>query len=610
MRKVRWTWLCALLIACTPPPAEDPGVVSPEDVAAQPAPEAAAQETNETAPEATAASTETTTAAMEEAYDIIIRNGDVYDGTGAAATRADVALKGDRIAAVGDLAGEPAKQELDASGLVVAPGFINMLSWATESLIIDGRSLGDIKQGVTLEVFGEGFSMGPLTDQMAARIEEDQGDYSFEVEWTTLGDYLEYLEGKGVSTNVASFVGATTVRAYVLGYENRAPNAEELKLMQELVRQAMEEGAMGVGSSLIYPPAFFASTEELIALCSVASEYGGMYISHMRSEGNQLLEGIDELIRIARKADVRAEIYHLKAAGQENWPKMDEAIAKIEAARAEGLPITADMYTYVAGSTGVDAMFPPWVAEGGREALEKRLTDPEQRAKILAEMRTPTDAWENLLHMAGTAANVLLVGFDNEELKKYTGKTLQEVAEERGKTPEETAIELVLEDGSRVGAVYFMMSEENVKKQMAYPWVSFGSDASSMAPEGVFVKSSTHPRAYGNVARLLGKYVRDEKVIPLEEAIRRLTSLPAGNLRLKERGEIKESYFADLAIFDPNEVQDLATFEEPHQLATGMRHVFVNGVQVLRDGEHTGALPGRVVRGPGWAGWAETGESN
>lgn len=596
MHRAYWVLGLVVATACTPPPPEEevaaPGYSAPaaaEDSATQPPEEDAAPVGN-------------------KRYDVVIRNGTVYDGGGGAPVQADVAISGDRIAAFGDLGDAGAELEIDATGLAVAPGFINMLSWATESLIVDGRSLSDIKQGVTLEVMGEGVSMGPLTDKMAARMEENQGDYSYEIEWTTLGEYLEFLEGKGVSTNIASFVGATTVRVYVVGYEDREPNDEELKFMQELVRQAMKEGAMGVGSSLIYPPAFYANTEELIALCAAASEYGGMYISHMRSEGNQLLEALDELIRIARDADIRAEIYHLKAAGEANWPKMDEALAKIEAAREQGIQVTADMYTYIAGSTGLDAILPPWAAEGGRKELEKRLQDPETRAKILEEMRAPTDAWENLLHMAGSAENVLLVGFKNPELKKYTGKSLQEVADERGKTPDATAIDLVIEDESRVGAVYFMMSEENVKKQLRYSWVSFGSDAASMAPEGVFVKSSTHPRAYGNFARLLGKYVREEKVIPLEEAIRRLTTLPAENLRLKDRGAIKEGFFADLAIFDPNEIQDHATFEEPHQLATGMVHVFVNGVQVLRDGEHTGAFPGRVVRGPGWTGWTDEGE--
>ena len=603
MYKALWIGALFGVVACTPPPN---GAIEEELAAAT---STGVDAVDQSGGDVASETTEEPAAPVEETqYDVLIRNGDVYDGSGSAGARVDVAITGDRIAAIGDLSDATAELEIDASGLAVAPGFINMLSWATESLLMDGRSLGDIQQGVTLEVMGEGVSMGPLNEKMAARMKENQGDYSYEVAWTTLGEYLEHLEEKGVSTNVASFVGATTVRVYVLGYEDREPNEAELKLMQELVHQAMEEGAMGVGSSLIYPPAFYANTEELIALCSVAAEYDGMYITHMRSEGNQLLQAIDEVLRIAREADIRAEIYHLKAAGEDNWPKMDEALAKIEAARAEGLDITADMYTYIAGSTGLDAIFPPWVAEGGRGELEKRLQDPETRAKILEEISTPTDEWENLLHMAGSAENVLLVGFDNPELKKYTGMTLQDVADERGKTPEATAIDLVLEDGSRVGAVYFMMSEENVKKQMTYPWVSFGSDASSMAPEGVFVKSSTHPRAYGNFARLLGKYVRDEEVMPLEEAIRRLTTLPAENLRLKDRGAIKEGFYADLAIFDPDEIQDHATFENPHQLATGVQHVFVNGVQVLRDGEHTGALPGRVVRGPGWAGWSEDGE--
>lgn len=535
-------------------------------------------------------------------YDVIIRNGAIYDGSGSAPYTGDVAISRGRIVALGELARSRAITEIDAAGLAVAPGFINMLSWATESLIADGRSLGDIRQGITLEVFGEGVSMGPINETMRREDLADQADIRFDIDWTTLDQYMQSLVRRGVSPNVASFVGATTVRVHVLGYENRRPSRAELEQMRALVRQAMEQGAMGVGSSLIYAPAFYADTRELVELCKVAAQYGGMYITHMRSEGNRLLQGIDEVITVARDAGIAAEIYHLKAMGQRNWATLDQAIAKIEQARADGLRITADMYTYTAGATGLDACIPPWAHAGGRGAMVRRIRDPATRRRILQEMATPSDDWENLLLAAGSADRVLLVGFKSQALKALTGRTLAEVAAARRKSPEETILDLVVEDGSRVGAVYFMMSEENVRKQIAYPWVSFGSDAASMAPEGVFLKSSTHPRAYGNVARLLGKYVRDEKVIPLQEAIRRLTALPAANLKLKNRGRLAKNYFADIVIFDPKTIQDHATFQKPHQLATGVIHVFVNGVQVLENGQHTGATPGEVIRGPGWKG--------
>jgi len=533
-------------------------------------------------------------------YDVVIRGGTIYDGSGSPPFVGDLAIRGDTIAAIGSLGNARGRVEIDAAGLAIAPGFINMLSWATESLIADGRSQSDIRQGVTLEVFGEGWSMGPLNEAMKREMLERQGDIKYEIPWTTLGEYLEYLVQRGVSTNVASFVGATTVRIHVLGYENRPPTPEEMERMRQLVRQAMEEGALGVGSSLIYAPGFYASTEELIELCTVAAEYGGMYISHIRSEGNRLLEAIDELIRIAREAKIPAEIYHLKAAGRANWPKLDEAIRRIEAARAQGLRITANMYPYTAGATGLNAAMPPWVQEGGHRAWIERLKNPAIRERVKREMRTPTDRWENLYLMAGSPENVLLVGFKNEALKSLIGKTLADVARVRGRSPEDTIIDLVIEDDSRVGAVYFLMSEENVRKQIALPWMSFGSDAESLAPEGVFLKSNPHPRAYGTFARVLGRYVREEKVIPLEEAIRRMTSLPAENLKLDRRGRLKVGYFADVVIFDPAKIQDHATYERPHQYATGVIHVFVNGVQVLKDGEHTGATPGRVVRGPGY----------
>jgi N-acyl-D-amino-acid deacylase len=541
-------------------------------------------------------------AACAPDYDVIIRGGTVYDGTGTAPVVADVAIAGDTVAAVGDLSGARGVTEIDATGMAVAPGFINMLSWATESLIEDGRSQSDVRQGVTLEVMGEGWSMGPLSDPMKEEAVEQQADITYDIEWTTLGEYLEYLEDRGIATNVGSFVGATTVRIHEIGYEDRPATAEELDRMRALVRHAMEEGAFGLGSSLIYTPAFYAPTEELIELAKVAAEYDGMYISHMRSEGNRLLEALDELLTIAREAGIRAEVYHLKAAGESNWHKMDMVIDRIEAARAEGLEIVADMYTYTAGATGLDASMPPWVQEGGLQAWRERLQDPAVRRRVAREMRTPTDEWENIYLAAGSPDRIVLVGFKNPDLKPLTGKTLAEVATMRGTSPEETAMDLVVEDDSRVGTVYFMMSEENVKKQIALPWVSFDSDAESMAPEGVFLKANPHPRAYGTFARLLGKYVREEQVIPLEEAIHRLTSLPAHNLRIPRRGALTAGYYADVVVFDPAIIIDHATFAEPHQYATGVLHVFVNGVQVLDDGEHTGATPGRVVRGPGWQG--------
>lgn len=523
----------------------------------------------------------------------------MYDGTGSAGSRTDLAIRGDRIVAIGDLTGAPATTVVDAKGLAVTPGFINMLSWATESLLVDGRSQGDIRQGVTTEIFGEGSSMGPLNEEMKKRAYEEMGNLKYEITWTTLSEYLKDLERRGVSSNVASFIGATTIREYVIGLEDKKPSPEQLDRMRALVRGEMEAGALGIGSSLIYAPAFYASTGELIEMCKVAAKYRGKYISHMRSEGNKLLEAVDELIRISREANIAAEIYHLKAAGQANWSKMDQVIAKVEAARKEGLKITADMYNYTAGATGLDASMPPWVLDGGYEALYKRLKDPVMRKKIAAAISTPSSEWENLYLAAGSADRVLLVEFKNDALKPLTGRTLADVAKMRGKDPAETIMDLVLEDQSRVGTVYFMMSEANLVKQLKLPWVSFGSDAGSMSPEPPFTKANPHPRAYGNFARLLGKYVRDEKVIPLEEAIRRLTGLPATNLELDRRGFLREGMFADIAVFDPAAIADKATFEKPHQFAVGMKHVFVNGGHVLKDGEHTGAKPGRALWGPG-----------
>ncbi len=532
-------------------------------------------------------------------YDVIIRGGTIYDGSGMTPFKADVAIKGDKVAKIGDLRGQKATLEIDATGMAVSPGFINMLSWSTESLIIDPRSLGELKQGVTTQIMGEGDSMGPLNDRMKKQAKDGQGDLKYDIAWTTLADYLKYLEKRGVSQNVASYIGATTIRNYVLGEADIQPTPAQMQQMRDLVEKEMRAGALGIGSSLIYSPAFYAKTEELIEMCKVAAKYKGKYISHMRSEGNRLIEAVDELLRIAREARIPAEIYHLKAAGKDNWPKMDTVLAKVEAARKSGLKITADMYTYPAGATGLDAAIPPWCQDGGYQEFVKRAKDPATRKRILDDMRTPTDKWENLRLAAGSPEKVLLVGFKNEKLKPLTGKTLGEVARMRGTDVENTVLDLMVEDGSRVGTVYFLMDENNIKKQIKYPWVSFGSDAESMAPEGAFLKSNPHPRAYGNFARLLGKYVRNEKVISLEEAIRRLTSLPATNLGLDRRGYLKSGYFADIVIFDPATIADKATFDKPHQFSVGVRDVFVNGIQTLKNGEHSGKFPGRALWGPG-----------
>jgi N-acyl-D-amino-acid deacylase len=541
--------------------------------------------------------------APAETYDVLIDNGTIYDGMGGQPFTGDVAISGDRIVYVGPQAPGAAQKTVDAAGMAVSPGFINMLSWANESLIHDGRGLSDTVQGVTLEVFGEGQSMGPWNATMKRNELKRQGDIKYPIRWTTLGQYLDYLQRKGVTPNVTSFVGAATVRIHELGEGDVDPTPEQLARMRALVRDAMKEGALGVGSSLIYAPAYYAETPELIAITEEAAKCGGMYISHMRNEGLELLDAIDELVEISRKSGAPAEIYHFKQAGRVNWNKLEPAVAKVNAARAEGLRITADMYTYPAGATGLDAAMPVWVQAGGLEEWIKRLKDPAIRERVKKEMLDPNAEWENLLQLAGGADKALLIGFKNPKLKPLTGKTLAEVAATRGKSPEETAMDLVIEDESRVGTVYFLMSEDNVRKQVGLPWMSFGSDAESQVPEGVFLKSSTHPRAYGNFARLLGKYVRDEKAATLPDAIRRMTSFPATNLGIKGRGVLRDGYYADVVVFDPAKVQDHATFEKPQQLSTGVRDVFVNGTQVLKNGKHTGAKPGRFVRGPGWTGW-------
>jgi N-acyl-D-amino-acid deacylase len=533
-------------------------------------------------------------------YDVIIRNGMIYDGNGGEPYKADIAINADTIAFIGDLKNESAKNEMDAKGMAVAPGFINMLSWSNESLIQDDRSQSELRQGVTLEVMGEGESMGPLNTKMKEQMLKGETDIKYNVEWNTLGEYLNWLEKKGISCNVASFVGATTVRTYVIGEDNKDPTPAQMDSMKLLVKQAMEEGAMGVGSSLIYPPAFFAKTNELTELCKEASKYGGMYISHMRNEGNKLFEALNELITISKEANIPAEIYHLKAAGKDNWWKIDSLFKIVEKARAEGLKITADMYTYHASATGLTAAFPPSLQDGGFDSLWHRLQRHDVREKMKKLMNTNAQDWENTYYGAGGAKGVLLLAFRTDSLRKYTGKTLEEVAQIRKSTPEETAMNLIVEDSTRIGVSYFSMDSSNIKKEVAFPWLSFCSDESSQAPEGVFLKTNPHPRAYGSFIRVLGKFARDEKVITLQDAVRKLSKLPATNLKLQKRGELKVGNYADVVIFDPAIVQDHATFAKPHQYATGVIHVFVNGIQVLKDGEHTGAKPGRFVKGPGW----------
>ena len=533
-------------------------------------------------------------------YDVIIRGGMVYDGSGGKPRLADVGIRGDKIATIGDLAKASATRVLDAKGLAVAPGFINMLSWSNDSFMVDGRSQGEIRQGVTTEIFGEGESMGPYTEEMKRIREEGMGDIKYKIEWTSLSDFLQYMEKRGISPNLASYIGAGTVRENVIGLDDKKATPAQMEQMRELVRKEMKAGALGLGSSLIYAPAVYADTKELIELSKVAAQYQGKYISHLRSEGDRLLEGVDEVIRIAREAKIPAEIYHLKAAGEANWNKLDAVIQKVEAARKEGLKITADMYTYTAGATGFDACLPPWSRSGGADAIFKRLEDPATRARISAEMKVKGPDWENICVAAGSSDRILLLEFKSEVLKPLQGKTLAEVAAMRGaKDWTEVIMDLVHEDRTRVGVAFFMMSEENVRKQVKLPWVSFASDAGSLATEGVFLKSKTHPRAYGNFSRLLGRYVRDEKLIPLEEAIRRLAALPAANLGLDRRGLLREGMFADVVAFDPLTIADRATYAEPHQYSVGMKHVLVNGTPVLVDGEHTGAKPGRALYGPG-----------
>ena len=522
-------------------------------------------------------------------FDLIIRNAMIYDGSGNTPYAGDLAVSGDTIAAMGDLSRDLGNVEFDAKDLSVAPGFINMLSWANETLIEDGRSQSDLRQGVTLEVLGEGSSMGPWSDQMIEEEESAQGNIRYDVEWQTLGGYMEYMESRGVATNLASFVGNATLRRYVMGYDQRTATSEEMEEMTNLLDREMAMGAMGISSSLLYAPSRYANTAELIALSKIAAKHGGMYISHIRDEGEYLLESIKELIVIAKEADIAAEIYHLKASGKAYWPKLDTAFDLIESARAEGLKITADIYTYPASSTGLHVQLPEWVREGGIPKTIERLTDKSLRKKILKDIKFEYGP-----------DKILFVGFKNPDLRVYIGKRLDEVAEILNKTPAEAMVDLIVEDDSRIQVVYFSMSEENIAKKMAKPWVSFCSDAGSFTNEGVFLKQSTHPRAYGSFIRVLGKYARDEKVITLAEGIRRLTSFPAANLKIQKRGALQVGNFADVVVFDPAEVHDQATFEDPHQYALGVRQVWVNGIQVIENGEPTGAKPGRFVRGPGW----------
>ena len=543
--------------------------------------------------------------ADEQPADLIIRNAVIYDGSGQAPIHGEIAVRDGRVIAIGEAKPFDAKRTIDARGLAVAPGFINVLSWATDSLMYDGRAMSDVKQGVTLEIFGEGTSWGPINDVLRTEMQKTQTEIRYDITWTTLGEYLDELVARGVSPNVASFVGATTVRVHELGYANRKPSEQELRRMQDLVRAAMREGALGLGSSLIYVPGTYAQTDELIALARAASEFDGVYISHLRSESNRMLEALDELIQIAREGNIAAEVYHLKAAGEANWPKMAQALSKIEQARKAGLRITANMYPYTAGATGLDAAMPPWVQEGGIDAWVARLEDPKVRKRVLQEMREPTGEWESLYQAAGSADRLRLRGFKNEKLKPLIGQTLAEVARNRGVTPEDAAIDLVIEDRSRVPTAYELMSETNVMLGLAQPWISIGSDAEAPASEGPFLRNNPHPRAYGSFARFLGHYVREKKVADLASAVRRLTSLPAQTFKLKDRGCLAVGCHADIVVFDPAKIHDRATFEQPHRYADGVVHVFVNGVQVLANGEHTGAKPGQAVRGPGWRGWSK-----
>jgi N-acyl-D-amino-acid deacylase len=539
-------------------------------------------------------------AAQPPAYDVVIRGGTIYDGSGSAPFVGDVAIRAERIAYVGPQAPGRSAEEFSARGKAVAPGFVNMLAHPEESLLQDGRALSDLRQGVTLEVLGED-SMGPLSADMKRLGRERQADIKYDIDWTTLGEYLTRLEKRGIAPNVASYVGAGTVRTYVLGERDVQPSTEQLAAMRVLVHQALEEGAIGITTALIYSPNGYAKTPELIALAQESARCGGIYSVHMRSEGNRLLEAVQETVDIARASGAPAEIYHLKQAGKRNWDKLDALIKAVEAARASGVRITADMYVYTAGATGLDAAMPPWVQDGGLEAWIAHMKDPATRARLIADMRNPASDWENLMLAAGPDG-MLLLAFKNPALKALTGKTLAAVAKARGVSAQDAAIDLVIEDGSRVGVAYFLMSDDNIRREVALPWVSFDSDADAPAPEGVFLKSSRHPRTYGNFARVLAHYVREQKVLTLPQAIHKLAALPAATLSLSERGLLRQGFFADVVVFDPAKVQDHSTYQRPQQLATGVGDVWINGVRALRHEVATGAASGRAVRGRAWTG--------
>ncbi|HEY2648061.1 MAG TPA: D-aminoacylase [Puia sp.] len=536
---------------------------------------------------------------LTRTYDTIIRDGLIYDGNGGEPYQGDIAIDADTIAFIGDLKNSRSNNEINAEGKAISPGFINMLSHSEESLIQDARSQSDLRQGVTLEVFGE-LSMGPLNEKMKKQMADGQRDIKYPVTWNTLGEYMNWLEKKGISCNIASFVGTGTVRQYVIGEDDVAPTATQLDHMKLLIDQAMDEGAMGITNALIYPPDFFAKTDELVPLAKEAAKYGGMYTSHIRSEGSKLFEAVRELISISKQTGIRVEIYHLKEAGRDNWSKLDSLIKIVEKARKEGVPITANMYTYNRSATGLTASFPPGLQDGGFDKLWKKLQDKKIREQMKKAMNTNATDWENTYYQAGGAAGVLMIGFKKDSLRKYIGKTLAEVAAYRGRSAEETAMDLIVEDSTRIEVVYSSMDENNVRREVALPWVSFGSDEASTAPEGVFLLSSAHPRAYGTFARVIGKFVRDEKMLSLQQAIYQLSKLPAMNLKLDRRGELKPGNYADIVLFDPKLVKDHATYEKPLQYATGISDVLVNGVQVIKNGEHTGARPGRFIKGPGF----------
>lgn len=537
-------------------------------------------------------------------YDLIIRNGTIYDGSGRLPFEGDVAVKGDRIVRVGPRLPGNAARVIDATGNAIAPGFINAFSHATYSLVTDPLAEADLRQGVTLEILGEGDSPGPFNAEQAAQLRRH---VPIPFEWRTLGEYLAALEKRGTAVNFAAWVGATTVRANVLGIADVKPTPDQLIKMRALVRRAMEEGALGLSTALIYVPGSFADTEELAALASEAGRCGGIYVSHMRSEGDHFLEALDELIEIARRSGAPAETFHIKVGAPGNWPKMATALARIRAARAAGVRITANMYPYSASSTGMTASLPPWVQQGGEDAMRIRLKNPMIRSRVIAEMRDPAPSWENVMNGAGGAKGVVLSSFRNEKLRHFTGKTLAEVAALRGVSAEEAALQLIEEEHGKLYVFYFTMNEDNLRMQVREPYVSFGSDASAMTITPEAMRSGQHPRGFGTFARIFARYVRDEKLLTVQEAVRRLTSLPAANYSLPDRGWLKPGYLADIVVFDPAKIQDRATYRQPFSYAIGVSDVIVNGVPALANGEPTGARAGRFVRGRAWTGRSEGG---